>query len=151
MLVAKLDLNWKIIVVYGGGLCVCERGFVYSVFYYITFLFLFFLFLDRFRGHANTRHKDFKRKRKGKEEETWKVRDMLCHAYVSKPMNRKVYWDLSGECVKNSCILVRFVRVRNAPSVLHLWNSWKWQRNSVRTNLRPQGGCSWELLLKTES
>ena len=26
-----------------------------------------------------------------------KVRDMLCHAHVSKPMNRKVYWDLSGE------------------------------------------------------
>ena len=29
-----------------------------------------------------------------------KVRDMLCHAHVSKPMNRKVYWDLSGVCVK---------------------------------------------------
>ena len=23
-----------------------------------------------------------------------KVRDMLCHAHVSEPMNRKVYWDL---------------------------------------------------------
>ena len=25
---------------------------------------------------------------------------MLCHAHVSKPMNRKVYWGLSGMCVK---------------------------------------------------
>ena len=29
-----------------------------------------------------------------------KVRDMLCHAHVNKPMNRKVYWDLSCVCVK---------------------------------------------------
>ena len=25
---------------------------------------------------------------------------MLCHAHVNKPMNRKVYWDLSCVCVK---------------------------------------------------
>ena len=25
---------------------------------------------------------------------------VLCHAHVSKPINRKVYWDLSGVCVK---------------------------------------------------
>ena len=29
-----------------------------------------------------------------------KVHDMLCHAHVNKPMNRKVYWDLSCVCVK---------------------------------------------------
>ena len=29
-----------------------------------------------------------------------KVRDMICHAHVNKPMNRKVYWDLSCVCVK---------------------------------------------------
>ena len=27
--------------------------------------------------------------------EVCKVHDMLCHAHVSEPMNRKVYWDLS--------------------------------------------------------
>ena len=32
-----------------------------------------------------------------------KVRDMLCHAHVNKPMNRKVYWDLSCVYVKNRC------------------------------------------------
>ena len=32
-----------------------------------------------------------------------KVRDMLCHAYVSELMNRKVYWDLSFCFEKNPC------------------------------------------------
>ena len=51
---------------------------------------------------------------------------MLCHAHVNKPMNRKVYWDLSCVCVKIDVlgaikstefvlvikhVLVRFVRV----------------------------------------
>ena len=31
------------------------------------------------------------------------VRDMLCHAHVSKPKNRKVYWNLSCVCVKSMC------------------------------------------------
>ena len=76
--------------------CVFVRGGLCIPFFIILlfFLFLFFLFLYRFPGHANTGHKDFKRKRKGKEEETSKVRDMLCHSHVSKQMNRKVYSDL---------------------------------------------------------
>ena len=97
MFVAKLDLKSKIIVVYGGDLCVCERGFVHSVFYYII-IFSFFVFVSfpRPSGPTSQRLQEFQKGRKGKEEETCKVRDMLCHAHVSKPMNPKVYWDLSG-------------------------------------------------------
>ena len=75
MFVAKLDLKSKIIVVCGGDLCVCERGFVHSVFYYI--IIIFFLPLYRFPGHPDPRHKDFKSSKRNEKERKKKKKTQL--------------------------------------------------------------------------
>lgn len=79
MLVAKLDLKYKIIVVYGGDLCVCEREFVHSVFIILVF-FCFCIVSRAIRTHVTKTSR------------------------VPKGTKRKG-------------------RKRNAPSVMHLWNS----------------------------
>ena len=40
-----------------------------------------------------------------------KLRDMLCYAHVSEPMNRKVHWDLSLSALKSMCLEIVKYRV----------------------------------------